>query len=1241
MKKFLSIALALALTFSLAVPAFASEYTVVKGDNLSKIAQEYLGDAKRWKEIYNANKDQIKDPNLIYVGQKLNIPDGQPAEPDFGGGTFVGEATGYGGPGSPIKAEVTLTTDKKIASIKVTASGETASIGGMAVEPLVNAIVAAQSTKVDSISGATLTSSAIKRAVNSALKEAGLNPSEMAPIPSETTPVTSMDVDVVIVGAGGAGMTAAITAAQEGKKVVILEKLGIPGGNTSRSTGGMNAAETEYQNMNTFGKGEDDAIAKMLKSAEAYPQLAELAATVQKQYDEWKANGSQGYFDSVELMMLDTIVGGHGINDIDLVRVLAENSAAGIDWLESIGAILHNAGSFGGASVKRIHFPVNAAGKKISIGTYLVPILAKACADNGVEIIYNSAATEIIMQDGKAVGVKTENGLTVNAQSVVLASGGFGGDLDMVAEMQPSLKGFVTTNALSCTGDGIAMAQAVGAAVRDLDQIQIHPTVEQSTSSLITEGLRGDGAILVNQEGVRFCDDTGTRDAVSAAELAQTGGYAYLIVDQRMVDASATIQGYLKKGWGKEGATYAELAETTGMPADAFTATMEKWNASVAAQTDAEFGRTSFTNPLDQAPYYAIKVAPGIHHTMGGVVINTEAEVLNENGAAIPNLYAAGEVTGGVHGGNRLGGNAVCDIVVFGQIAGKNAAENCDTYTATVNGHNAPITVSVTMDGSKIAKVEVIKDNETRGVGKVAIERMTQRIVDTQSYACDSITGASITSAAIKRGVVTALKNAGIDTSAYSKAPEKGEVKDTEYTADVVVVGGGGSGLAAAVSAAQTGVKVIVVEKLDILGGSTNVSEGALNAVDPVRQGAQGIEDSVETFINTTYTGGHEKGDMDLIKYLCENSMGAVEWLESIGVKFSDTVGSATGSLGDRSHYPAEMKSGNCYIQVFDKVLSGMDNVTVLTGTTAEELITADGAVVGVKATGKNGETITLNANNGVVLATGGFGANKDMLAEYNTGVWAHVDVTKLGCTNMNLSAQGDGIKMATAIGAAVTGMSDIQLHPCGTPGTGLMENIRTSGYNRIFVNTNGDRFVNEGAARDTLAQAILDQEGQTYWIVVNNVRFPSRDWVDAYGGTIAGMVTQGVVVEADTLEELAEKTGMDAEKLKASVEAHNAVVRGEKEDELGFVPKSAEVELTTGPWYACKKVPTVHHTMGGLKINADTQVLNESGEVIKGLYAAGEVTGGIHGSNRLGGNAIADCMTFGKTAGANAAAGK
>ena len=587
--------------------------------------------------------------------------------------TGTGEGTGYGG---AIKVEVTLSADKTvIEEINVTEQNETESIGGKAIELLTASVKENQTVNLDAVTGATLASEGFLGAVKAAIENAGGDVASFSAAVEKDGETQTLDVDVVVVGAGGAGMTAAIAAAQAGKKVVILEKTAIAGGNTSRSTGGMNAADTEYQDKYEFGQAA--GLEKTLGSAaKDYPELKDLVAKVQKQYDDWKKAGSKGYFDTVDLMILDTMVGGKCVNDLKLVETLAKNSAAGVEWLKGIGANLDNVGAFGGASVNRIHWPKNDAGQKTNVGAYIVPIMEKACKDAGVEIVFEAPANEILMKDGKAVGVKTSTGLTVNAKSVIIATGGFGADLKMVAELKPSLDGFVTTNAPGATGDGIKMAQAVGAAVRDMDQIQIHPTVEQKTSALITEGLRGDGAILVNQEGKRFCDEVGTRDAVSAAELAQTGGYAYLIVDQNMVDASATIQGYIKKGFTVQGNTYAELGKAMGAPEAEMTKTMEAWNKCVADKKDAEFGRTNFANPLDKAPYYAIKIAPGIHHTMGGVVINTEAEVQTAAGASIPNLYAAGEVTGGVHGANRLGGNAVADIVVFGQIAGANAAAN-------------------------------------------------------------------------------------------------------------------------------------------------------------------------------------------------------------------------------------------------------------------------------------------------------------------------------------------------------------------------------------------------------------------------------------------------------------------------------------------------------------------------------------------------------------------------------------
>lgn len=563
------------------------------------------------------------------------------------------------------------------------------------------------------------------------------------------------------------------------------------------------------------------------------------------------------------------------------------------------------------------------------------------------------------------------------------------------------------------------------------------------------------------------------------------------------------------------------------------------------------------------------------------------------------------------------------------------------TYSAKVTGHNAPMTVKVTVSDSAIVSIDCSDNLETIGVGSVALDQLSKEIIQRQSVGVDTITGASFSSRALLAGVKDCLKQAGGDVERLAAPVRAADAEKASYAADVVVIGGGGSGLAAAISAAQNGASVIVVEKLGIMGGSTNVSEGALNAVDPKRQGAQGIEDSVEKFYSQTLTGGHNTGTPELVAYLTKHSYESVEWLESLGVKFKDQVGTATGALWQRSHYPAT-PSGNSYIRVFADYIRKSDKIQVLLETPAQSIsLDKSGRAVAVVCSHR-GKKVTVKAGKGIIIATGGFGANVAMRQEMNTGVWKNVKLdSSIGCTNIYACAQGDGIVMAQKIGAQVTGMSDIQLHPCGTPGTGLMTDIRTSGRNRLFVNKEGARFVNEGAARDVLAQAIFDQEGSTYWILVNKVRYPARDWVDENGATIANMVALGKVVEADTLEELARKCGMDEAALKASVETYNQVVRGEAKDAFGFLANNkADVQLTEGPWYACRKVPTVHHTMGGLKINASTQVIGAADSPIPGLFACGEVTGGIHGSNRLGGNAIADCMVFGRLAGRNAALG-
>ena len=594
-------------------------------------------------------------------------------------GDFTGTAKGFGG-----DVSVTLTlTDGAITGCTAEGKDETEGVGSQAIAKMPGEIAESGSIAVDGVSGATVTSTAIKEAAAAALTAAGLNPDDYKTAVENNAAAedSTVDADVVVVGAGGAGMTAAITAAAEGKSVVILESQSMVGGNSVRATGGMNAGKTVYQDENEFG--ESAGVEKTLKTAaEKYADnetITALAKTVSEQWAAYQANPT-GYFDSVELMELDTMIGGKGINDPELVETLCANSADAIDWLDEHGITLHNVSSFGGASVKRIHRPVNAEGKTVSVGSYMIPLLEENCKKAGVQILLNTTANEILTDaNGAAAGIKatgsTGETVTVNAKAVVLTTGGFGANLDMVVKYKPELKGFMTTNAAGIQGQGIEMAQAIGAATVDMDQIQIHPTVEANTAALITEGLRGDGAILINEEGQRFIDEVGTRDVVSAAEIAQTGSYSWLVVDQAMADASSVIQGYIKKGYTVTGATYEELGKAMGVDAAAFAETMEKWNGYVEAKNDPDFGRTSFANPLNTAPYYAVKVTAGVHHTMGGLKINANTEVLNEKGEVIPGLFAAGEVTGGVHGANRLGGNAVADFTVFGRIAGAAASD--------------------------------------------------------------------------------------------------------------------------------------------------------------------------------------------------------------------------------------------------------------------------------------------------------------------------------------------------------------------------------------------------------------------------------------------------------------------------------------------------------------------------------------------------------------------------------------
>lgn len=437
--------------------------------------------------------------------------------------------------------------------------------------------------------------------------------------------------DVVVIGSGGAGMAAAISAADAGASVAIFEKMPVAGGNTSKSSAGMNASETKFQEV-------------------------------------------EGIEDSNDKFFEETLKGGKETNDQELLRYFVDHSAAAIDWLDSMGITLSNITTTGGMSVNRTHRPADGS----AVGGYLVDGLFANVTERSIPLFVNADVTEILQADGAATGIKVSIGgeeREIAAKAVVIATGGFGANMEMVTELKPELTGYVSTNQEGSTGDGIAMAQALGAATVDMDQIQIHPSVEQETAYLITEAVRGEGAILVNQQGERFINELETRDVVSAGIIGLEEQYAYVVFDSALKDRVKAIARYEEEGLVTSGETIEALAEAINVPAETLSATLTTWNESVANAEDTAFGRTTgMENDLSTAPYYAIKVAPGIHHTMGGLKINTNTQVLNEAGEAIPGLYAAGEVTGGIHGANRIGGNAVADIIIFGRQAGEQSA---------------------------------------------------------------------------------------------------------------------------------------------------------------------------------------------------------------------------------------------------------------------------------------------------------------------------------------------------------------------------------------------------------------------------------------------------------------------------------------------------------------------------------------------------------------------------------------
>ncbi len=559
------------------------------------------------------------------------------------------------------------------------------------------------------------------------------------------------------------------------------------------------------------------------------------------------------------------------------------------------------------------------------------------------------------------------------------------------------------------------------------------------------------------------------------------------------------------------------------------------------------------------------------------------------------------------------------------------------TYTGTAEGINGDITMEVVVDENEIKAITAVEHKESPGISDAAFEQIPQAIIEGQTLAVDSVAGASFSSAGIIEAVTLALTEAGADIEALTYREEVVDTESSasreveEYETEVVVVGAGGAGLAAAVSAHQNGAKVIVLEKMPKIGGNTIMSGSAFNCVDPSRQEPLGIEDSIDLHYQQTYEGGDKKGNPVMIRTLVENGYPTLQWLESMGMEFKDHVFTVLGGLWPRAHKPV-MPLGTGYIATYENYINEhSDDIQILLDTKVKELMVQDGRVIGIKADGKEKEII-VHASKGVVMASGGFGANVEMRVAYNT-IWN--DLSTLNTTN-HPGATGDGIVMAEEIGAKLVGMEYIQLLPMGDPKTGsLLGNIEQGVENRMFVNDQGNRFVNEGARRDVMTAALLEQTDQHMWIVLDKHSYPDGQTRNNFNEVIDDLVEAGRAYKADTLEDLAAQIGVDPANLVAAVDSFNAGVENGT-DEFGRTLFDQKID--TPPYYAGARVPTVHHTMGGIEIDPEARVLDANGNAIPGFYAAGEVTGGIHGANRLGGNALVDIAVFGKIAGESVA---
>lgn len=618
------------------------------------------------------------------VQECLNQAQGKKAAPlALKNGTFEGKAYGNNG---WLTVEVNI-KDNKITDIKTPGQRETKYLGDTAIREIGKDVLQYQTLNVDNIAGATVTSTALKTAIAQAIEKAGGDIAAFQkPVPEKIKKVagiTKGSADLIIVGAGGAGLSAAVTAKDLGvKNVLVLEKMPVIGGNTLRCASAFNAADPDRQKALPMTETLKEAVVKAINEKPVSEEHAKLMADVKAKYEAYLKSGSKTLFDCPEWHALQTYNGGDKVGQIPLIRQYSNNVLDTLHWMQSKGSpVMDRVSQGAGALWQRTHQLDAPAG----LG--LIDPLYQAAVKQGVNFKLGMRVQDLILNDkGRVICVTATDKVGnkyefTSKDGVILATGGYSQNKEMRQKSAPHLTSeMVSTNQPGATGDGIIIATRHGADTTGMNYVQVYPLATPGTGALQGRARKMSGlddVIDVNKNGERFVKEDARRDEFVAAIKKQPGGVVYDINDSSIVKPlnsfNEDVETLVSIGRIYKADSLADLAKQLGMPADKLEATVAEFNKMVEAKKDPKFGRKLFDRPIVKPPFYATPRAPSIHHTMGGLQISTNAQVLDKNGKPIPGLYAAGEVTGGIHGSNRLGGNATADVLTFGRIAAKSA----------------------------------------------------------------------------------------------------------------------------------------------------------------------------------------------------------------------------------------------------------------------------------------------------------------------------------------------------------------------------------------------------------------------------------------------------------------------------------------------------------------------------------------------------------------------------------------